>query len=151
MTKRTSTSIAAIAATVAIAVAAAGALAFAAPQRALAGEEPEGYVVTDNGDDSHCEGEPVTIWPNEGESVSAEWYRDEGGYWWATFTTYNETVVYATPASEECGWMFFVEEPDGSFTQVARTDAESTEEPGQQLGPRDRASHWRELAGDRWF
>ena len=146
---RTSAGIKAVAAAMAIAITATGALVIATPQNALAndGYDSSAPVVNKS---SHYEGESVTIWPDSIQPVYAEWHQDDNGNWWATFWTYNYTKVYAKPAPAGCGWVFYAEESDGSFTQIIRNEMESTEDDGR-LGPNGIASHWRSLEGDRWY
>ena len=117
----------------ACALALVGAVAVSAPRHAIANDGTEAAVQYAQ----HHEGEKVTIYPDAGGPVYAEWHM-VGGRWAATFWTYNWTRVYAYPASGG-GWTFWVSD-GGNSVQVVRT-------PDEGVGPQGTASHWREIDG----
>jgi hypothetical protein len=135
MTKTTKTSVArkSIVAGLACALAIVGAVSAGAPKAAIANDGTEAAVQYAG----HYEGEKVTIYPDTGGPVYAEWHM-VGGRWAATFWTYNWTRVYAYPASGG-GWTFWVSD-GGNSVQVVRT-------PDEGVGPQGTASHWREAYG----
>ena len=135
MTKTTNTSVArkSIVAGLACALAIVGAVSMGAPRHAIANDGTEAAVQYDG----HWEGEKVTIYPETGGPVYAEWHM-VGGRWAATFWTYNWTRVYAYPSSGG-GWTFWVSD-GGNSIQVVRT-------PDEGVGPQGTASHWREIDG----
>jgi len=138
MTKSTKTAKTArksVVAGLALALAIGGAVAVSAPRRAMANDGTEAAVQQAG----HWEGERVTIQPDTGGPVYAEWHQ-VGGRWAATFWTYNWTRVYAYPSSSaDCGWTFWVSD-GGNSVQVVRT-------PDEGVGPQGTASHWREIDG----
>lgn len=85
--------------------------------------------------DEHYEGENVTIYG----SVYAEWHKQNDGKWYATFTTYNGTPIYATPAPAGGGWVFYAQS-NGKTVQVIYSDQESS--VTGEYGPAGISSHW---------
>lgn len=93
--------------------------------------------------DGHYEGEPVTIYG----SVYAEWHMADGE-WYATFTTYNGTQIFAQPAEAGGGWVFNALY-NGQTIQVIYSDQESSETG--EYGPAGVSSHWQALDGGAWY
>ena len=80
----------------------------------------------------HYEGENVTIYG----SVYAEWHQ-ANGQWVATFVTYNNTQIFATPNGND--WTFTAYR-NGKSVQVKYSDKESS--VYGETGPAGVSSHW---------
>lgn len=94
--------------------------------------------------EEHYEGEDVTIYG----SVFAEWHKNTDGKWYATFTTYNGTPIYATPAPAGGGWAFYAL-TNGKMVQVIYSDQESS--VTGEVGPGGVSSHWQGLDDKKWY
>ena len=143
-----------VAAAIALAIAGAGVLGIAAPTSALANDGSEAYGLTQQefqarqANESHYEGEKVTIGDDWGTPVYAEWHRGASGKWWATFYTYNYTKVYSEPTVAGCGWAFHAYDADGNFVTIYRCEESSTH---GLYGPQGVSSHWSNADGSMWF
>ena len=118
-----------------------GAVVAATPATAFA---QDGIPASAVSNDSHYEGEPVTIGEDWGQPVYAQWHRGDSGRWWATFWTYNGTKVWAEPAPAGCGWAFHVYDRNGDFVNVYR--CEESADYGL-VGGAGASSHWQDDAG----
>lgn len=91
--------------------------------------------------DEHTEGESVTIYG----SIYAEWHKIDSK-WYATFITYNNTKILATPAGG--GWNFYAQ-VNGKSVQVVYSDQESSAKG--EVGPAGVSSHWKGVDDGKWY